>query len=287
MSFWSRLFGGEEKKEAENKGYSAETPLLARSPIDEREILDRLRCPNGHRFGFRRLGSLEGKCPEPSAHRSVMGEGTCIVDKYQLTCEEGEFACALFFDMYHPNRPEPSPPSGLLKEKPARTKTRRSIVLNYEDGFPAWRLRTVQPSRFREAPYEIHARVFCLPEGALLGMLLNLYDIPNQPYFIHRILDISDPEVARYIEACGKSGRIIALFESKGEEDSFQRDIKLDAESWRRCLQQGRAHNDSIQADGDRALESFLDVFHKISRERGIEPAWKEVERRCVQKRRK
>ncbi|MEE8424388.1 MAG: hypothetical protein V3S11_01090 [Elusimicrobiota bacterium] len=285
MSFWSRLFGRAEGDE--NRGCSAENPLLARSPSDEREILDKLRCPNGHRFDFRRLGSVGGRCPEPASHRSVMGDRVCIVDKYQLNCQNGEFSCELFFDMYHPERSEPAPPKGLRKDEPEHAKTRRSVVLHYEDGFPAWRLRTVQPSRFKKAPYEIHVRVFCLPEGALIGMLLNLYDIPDQPYFIHRVLDISDPEVARYVEACGKSGRIIALFESKGEEESFQRDIKLDAQSWRRCLQQGRAHNESIQADGDRALESFLGIFHKISRERGIEPAWKEVERRCVQKRRK
>lgn len=280
MSLWDRLFG--RKRPGEARGYSPRNPLLASSPADERAVLDALRCPSGHAFRYRRLGSLEGRCPEPASHENPFGGDGCIVDKYQLECSEGDHACTLYFDMYHPRRGAQEPPDGLRQVQRRARQGARTITLHYEEGVPAWQLSTVQPSRFKEVRYEVQARIFRLREGALLGILLNLYDIPDQPYFVHRIMDLSDPEVLRYVEACGRHGRIVTVFEPKGVEEGFKRELDLDSALWQRCLLEGRAHNAAIHADGDRALESFLEVFQKASRERGVEHAWDEVDRRLV-----
>lgn len=279
MRLWDWLFGS-RRGSSGSRGYSPQEPLVSSNPADERAILETLRCPNGHPFRFRRLGSLEGRCPDPATHANPFGGDGCIVDKYSLECVERDHACTLYFDMYHPNRPEQEAPVGLRKIERKHTTAGRTISLHYEEGRPAWRLSTVQPSRFKEVRYEVQARLFRLNDAALLGILLNLYDIPDQPYFIHRIMDLSDPEVLRYVEACGRHGKILTVFEPKGMEEGFAREIALDAEQWHRCLLEGRAHNAAITTDGDKALEAFLEIFHKVSRERGVEPAWEEVERR-------
>ena len=281
MNFLSRLFKGWGGGES-SRGWTPKHPLLSDGPKDSRTILESFACDKGHRLDIRRAGSVEGFCPTPRTHAPKIKSDACIVDVYHIRCE----LCAqtprtLYVDAHHPTRPEQEPPQGLsragLRKGPART-----ITLDYDDGNPAWRLRTVQPSRFRDVRYSVQTHLFRLPEGALIGILFNLYDIPNQPYFIHRIMDLSDPEVERYAEACVRQSKIVTIFESKGEEAGFRRDIAIDAEAWRECILQGRAHNDTIDADGDRALEIFLDIFHRISRERGVEPAWEEIERRCI-----
>ncbi len=91
----------------ETRGYTPDNPLVCCDPSGERSYLRDLRCPNGHRFYFRRIGSLPGRCPEPSAHEHPFpcddtDPRVCVVDKYVLQCGGGEHTCTLYFDMYHP-----------------------------------------------------------------------------------------------------------------------------------------------------------------------------------------
>ena len=276
MGFWSKLFGSKRQKRA--SGYSPEDPLMCSGPAAEREIIESLRCPNGHRLRFRRLGSTLGRCPEPSGHRSI-GDDDCIVDKFFMECTGGEHTCSLYFDMYHPSAPWPETPEGLKSARERKAGKLPTITLHYEDGRPVWKITVVQPSRFREVPYEIIPRLFTLPSGALLGILLNLYDVPDQPYFIHRVMDLSDPEVERYIGACVRDKSLLAVFEAKGTDKGFTRDLKVDVRAWEACLRQGLRHNGKVELDGEEALKVFLDVFNQASRERGVEHAWNEVDR--------
>ena len=284
MSFFSNFFG-KRGGSAETHGYSPQNPLLSKGPADARAILEGFTCAHGHRLDIRRQGSVEGACPSPDRHAQRLRSGACFVDSYAVHCPVcGGEPRSIFFDSQHPTRPNQNPPAG-LKRAAAAKGAARTITLDYEGDDPAWRLRTVQPSRFRSVRYQVQTRLFLMPEGALIGLLFNLYDIPNQPYFIHRIMDLSDPEVDRYVEACVRCAGIAVIFESKGEEAGFQRDIQLNAGEWRACLEEGREHNAAIETDGNRALEIFLDVFHRISRERGVEPAWDEIARRCAPRR--
>ncbi len=283
MNFLSRLFKNWGSPE-QPRGLSPDYPMLADGAPDVRNILEGFACREGHRLDVRRAGSEEGLCPNPARHMPVLRSDACIVEIYEVSCPlcAGPHA-TIFIDAQHPNRPEQLPPGDLTKAAPVRPA--RTITLDYDNDRPAWRLRTVQPSRFRNVRYKVQTRLFLMPEGALIGILFNLYDIPNQPYFIHRIMDLSDLEVEHYINSCVHHGRIVTVFESKGEEIGFRRDIELDAEKWRQCLQEGLAHNSSIDTDGDRALEIFLEAFHRISRERGVEPAWDEIALRCIHRR--
>ena len=61
MGFWSKLFGSKRAKKA--SGYSPEDPLICKGPTAEREIIERLRCPNGHRLRFRRLKEVSSILP--------------------------------------------------------------------------------------------------------------------------------------------------------------------------------------------------------------------------------
>lgn len=280
MSLFSWLFGNPPPPDGP-RGYSALHPLLSSGAADTRALLESLRCPAGHSFRHQRTGSRPGRCPDRRGHRGGAPKGECIVDEYRLECSGGEHACVLYVDARHPRRPEPQPPESLSLATPEKPHRSRTVMLHYQDGRPAWSLRTVQPSRFRDVPYEMHLRLFRMPQGALLGILLNLYDVPDQPYFIHRVLDLSDPSVSRYLSACVEHRGLLAVFEAVGEEAGFQREIEIDPELLASALREGAEHNASIQADGEQALESFLNVFNPVSRERGVEPAWEEVLRRC------
>jgi hypothetical protein len=119
-SMLSRLFGrgGDPTPVADEFfGYTAQTPILCHEPVGERIYLHGLRCPNGHPFSANRLGSMSGICPNPRSHRDLLPEFSslpgCIVDKYELECQEGEHTCKLFFDMYHPDAPPQPAPRGL------------------------------------------------------------------------------------------------------------------------------------------------------------------------------
>src|SRR5262245_50573971 len=112
-------------------GYSSTNPVLCHGPSGERYYLERLRCPNGHPFHYRRLRSRGGLCPAPEKHLEFgdladgLSDGdrpdpkeplpglACLVDEYELICAGGEHTCVLYFDMYHPDHPEQPAPDGM------------------------------------------------------------------------------------------------------------------------------------------------------------------------------
>lgn len=155
-----------------------------------------------------------------------------------------------------------------------------TIQLDYRDGDPAWCLRMVQPERFKEVDYKLIVRTFLMPKGGLIGVLLKLFDDPDQPYFVHRVMDLADPNVVKHVEACADAGKIVAVFEPVGQSPGFSRPLELDGGEWGRCLQEGLDHNKAVGADGDIALDSFLNIFRPVSETRGVEEAWEELDKK-------
>jgi hypothetical protein len=105
-------------------GFTAQDPILC----DEFAglFIGSLRCPNGHRLRGTRFGSTDGKCSDPSSHRDMRqllaihfppgpADDEAIVDRYDLTCDVGEYSCSLYFDTYHPDLPPQPAPEGLSK----------------------------------------------------------------------------------------------------------------------------------------------------------------------------
>lgn len=155
----------------------------------------------------------------------------------------------------------------------------RTIDIDYKNGLPAWRLKIVQPERFRAVEVRLATRAFKMPQGALLGVLLKLYDVPDQPYFAHRIMDLSDERVARHARLCADEGRILLVFERVAQQAGFDRTLELDRDRWRSILEEGSRHNAAVAVDPDEALEAFLAVFEPASRAGGIEAGWAAVDR--------
>jgi hypothetical protein len=111
--------GGEPVRET--FGVTPDDPVLCNQPAGERAYIASLRCPNGHRLGGPRRGSGAGKCTDPNHHLALFltpganpADG-CIVDRYELRCEGGEFSCTLYFDMYHPSPPAQPAPRGMTR----------------------------------------------------------------------------------------------------------------------------------------------------------------------------
>jgi hypothetical protein len=141
MAFWSKLWarlfaqksqpalrpaappapGAADESVRETYGVTPSDPILCDQPSGERLYIATLRCPSGHRLGGPRRGSMQGKCPDPRHHvfpivlPGITAEEVCHVDCYDLRCEGGEYSCALYFDMYHPEAPPQPAPRGMTR----------------------------------------------------------------------------------------------------------------------------------------------------------------------------
>lgn len=153
-----------------------------------------------------------------------------------------------------------------------------TIEIDFHKDLPAWRLRIVQPERFRAVETSLQVRLFKMPRGALLAVLLKLYDVPEQPYFAHRVMDLSDERVSQHARLCAAEGRMLLLFEAMGVQGGFTRALALDRAAWERVLEDGASHNRGRAVDPDAALDEFLRVFEPASRRGGVEAGWAEVD---------
>ena len=91
------------------------------------------------------------------------------------------------------------------------------------DGFPAWKIRVPQPSRFREVRHTLEFRPFHLPTAGILACVLRLFDIPEQPFFVHRAFDSADPQVAEYLEQSRTSLLWVVELRGSGEDQGCVR----------------------------------------------------------------
>ena len=99
-------------------GFKRDDPVLCFMANGEMQYISSLRCPSGHRLLGSRNGSQHGKCTDPKTHRSSSEKDpaqTCLVDRYDLQCEGGEYSCTLYFDMYHPHGARQPAPAGLSR----------------------------------------------------------------------------------------------------------------------------------------------------------------------------
>lgn len=152
--------------------------------------------------------------------------------------------------------------------------------VHYIEGKPAWVIRVPQPGRFRDVERSLQFRLFYLPQGALVTCLLKLYDIPDQPYFIHRVFDISHDSVWEFLTQLTRSGTCTLDFESKGNEEGFIERIPVNTRRLSEMLQHGFAYNTGLShLNGAEALERFLEVFEPWAQKHGCEAGWEEVER--------
>ncbi len=87
--------------------------------------------------------------------------------------------------------------SSNYEERYAVSRNRRTVDLHYVDGRPAWRVAVPNPPQFRNVRSEIDFSLFNLKAASLPAYWLRLYDIPHQPYFVHRVLDLGDATVHR------------------------------------------------------------------------------------------
>lgn len=88
-------------------------PVRAVGPTGQRAYLSRLRCTDGQRPDFHRLGSYGA---------GIYGR---MIDGYEVTCPgSSDSSTTVFMDMYHPGYVETEPVSGftIAPYEPARSK---------------------------------------------------------------------------------------------------------------------------------------------------------------------
>jgi hypothetical protein len=156
----------------------------------------------------------------------------------------------------------------------------KTVELFFQDELPAWRITVPQPRRFKDVRHDIWFQLFTLPNGTLIGCWLRLYDIPDQPYFVHRVLDLGDEVVQQYMERLRKSKRMVLLFESTGERDEgFAQEIDIEGSQIERPLNEGLERVEKLgEVDEEAALDDFMSVFNNALKERGdVGQAWEAV----------
>jgi len=154
-----------------------------------------------------------------------------------------------------------------------------TIELFFYDNKPAWRISVPHPARFRGVQYRIRFQLFVLPQGVLLGWWLRLYDVPDQPYFVHRVVDLSDQVVRDYMERLAEGMSIVLVFETNGTEPGFAEALSVEATGVEELLVEGVKKLAAMpNQDGRAALDAFMNIFNEALPARGdVGAAWKAV----------
>ncbi|MDE2293041.1 MAG: hypothetical protein KGL53_13240 [Elusimicrobia bacterium] len=160
-----------------------------------------------------------------------------------------------------------------------------TIELFYYDDKPAWRVAVPHPARFRSVQYRIRFQLFALPQGVLLGWWLRLYDVPDQPYFVHRVVDLGDAVVWDYMRKLAQKQVIVLVFESTGSEPGFAEELSVEGTGLEGLLKDGEKRLESLRGqDGRAALDAFMSVFNEALPKRGdVGAAWQAVLERYPQ----
>ena len=156
----------------------------------------------------------------------------------------------------------------------------KTVELFFQDEVPAWRITVPQPQRFRGVKYDIWFQLFTLPSGTLVGCWLRLYDVPDQPYFVHRVLDLGDEVVQQYMERLRKSSKMVLVFESTGEiDEGFAQEVEISGKDLSKTLSEGLERVEALgEVDEEAALDDFMELFNTALKDRGdVGQAWEAV----------
>ncbi|MBI4834289.1 MAG: hypothetical protein HY811_05675 [Planctomycetes bacterium] len=154
-----------------------------------------------------------------------------------------------------------------------------TVNLTYKEGVPSWEISPPDPNTFKGVRKSVIFRMFYFPEGALLASFTKLYDMPDQPYLFHRILDISDALCKKYIESLISSGQVLLVFKDEKQE-YFTELVSVPAGEIKRLLSEGESYNKKLGVvSGNAALDKFGTAFGQYFPKLGAEGSWDAVER--------
>lgn len=147
------------------------------------------------------------------------------------------------------------------------------------DGIPAWNIHVPQPSRFRHVKTTLEFRAFRLPGAGVLACILRLFDVPEQPFYVHRAFDPGDPGVSDYLAKSQESLLWVVELRGSGEDPGCVRLLALKDSGFLECHAEVQKHNRSLgtRLDGAGALKEFLMTFEPASKEGGWEAGWEAV----------
>ncbi len=154
--------------------------------------------------------------------------------------------------------------------------------LYYYDGLPAWSVRVAQPSRFKDVRLTLEFSAFPLPTGGLLACILSLFDIPDQPFYVHRIFNLDDDTVAKYLRSTVKAPYWVVEVSGGGEDRDVFRVLSLKETDFTAAHKKIAAYNKKLgkNLDGEAALRGFLKTFEPAAKEEGWEAGWAAVRKK-------
>ena len=151
--------------------------------------------------------------------------------------------------------------------------------LYYYDEFPAWTIRVPQPSRFQDVRLGVSFAAFPLPTACLIACIIRLYDIPDQPFYVHRVFDLTDEGVAEYVERSAAKKHWVLEIRGGGQDADVFRILSLEHSDLRAVLSFGINENKKKGSvlDGEKALKDFLASFEPAAKDGGWEAGWDAV----------
>jgi hypothetical protein len=149
-----------------------------------------------------------------------------------------------------------------------------TITLDYFEGRAAWKLDLEKPESFRSVELRFRIRLFRPARGALISTWLRLYDLPDQPYSVHRVLDLSDGACQRWLDAAAREHVIELML------PGYERTLSVEEFCIAELVELGQIHIAQQTApDGNKALDIFLEVFREAMDQRhDVARAWKAVD---------
>lgn len=150
------------------------------------------------------------------------------------------------------------------------------VEIEFQEDTALWRIDVEAPNSFRDVPIKLETAVFTMPTGALIGLWLRLYDIPERPYFVHRILCFEDPVSSKWLRAIAATGVLIVRLTTTMRDSTLLLRPPVDSGRLSSLLELSDEHNRRLDClDSTAALDQFNDVFDESLRSHfNVGKAW-------------
>ncbi len=153
------------------------------------------------------------------------------------------------------------------------------------DDLPIWRIRLREVTAISSRKVAVAFHAFPLPRAGLVACAIRLSDDSEAPGAVHRIFDVSDPEVEAYLAALEHhlKWRIELFREGAGERPVRVLEVPLAGTGFMEALDTAIAHNAALGPDLDSkvALDFVASKLDGLSDDDGIEAAWAAIDAAC------
>ncbi len=158
-------------------------------------------------------------------------------------------------------------------------------ALLYGDHLPVWCIQISDSDRFTKCKVTVTFRSFLLPQAGVIACAIRFFADPQQPTVVHRLFDVSDPDVEAYLSAL-EHHLAWRVELSRDESDPIPlraMKIPLADTGFMAALNAVIAHNYRLgeNLDSEKAIEFVTSKMDDFADLEGIEAAWAAIDEAC------